>query len=201
MLAYILRRLLLMIPTILGIIAVYLRDRAIRAGRASRVADRRQLRGGRTGAVRRRRRPDRLRRSPAGGDVWPADQQGARSGISSRSSRNNTASTSRLKGIDSGARLFDVQLRQELLSRRASAELVGKNCRFRSRLACGSIACISYAISIPLWRPKGGQGRLPDDTITPRSSSLATQLRAFCSRYCWLCTVCGGSLLTDAAAA
>ena len=143
MLAYILRRLLLMIPTIFGIMAGLVRHRAVRAGRAGGARDR-AIAGRRPeldGRLRRRRRPDR-RGAIAGGrrhrlalsrlaGARSEIHQGAREAI-----RLRQAGAGAL--LDSGARLFHLQFRQELLPRHSGADAdQGKAAGVDIARACG----------------------------------------------------------------
>ena len=124
MLAYILRRLLLMIPTILGIMAVsFAIVQFVPGGPVERAIA--QLQGAdqsSTAQIRRRRRPDRRGSAQAGGDISSRyrGSQGLDPKFIKELEKQYGFDKPALGAVlDSGARLFDLQFRQELLSRRS----------------------------------------------------------------------------------
>ena len=193
MLAYILRRLLLMIPTVFGIMLVsFAIVQFVPGGPVERAIA--QLQGadqGSTARIRRRRRPDRRRRDGARrrrhflalsrrAGARPEIHQGAGEAI-----RLRQAGAGAL--LDAGARLCDLQSRQELLPRRAGR-----------RADQGEAAGLDVARPVddadllrdldPARHAQGGQATARASTSGPRRwSSSATRSRASCSPSCWWC--------------
>ena len=189
MLAYILRRLLLMIPTIFGIMAVsFAIVQFVPGGPVERMIA--QLQGtdqsssanfgGGGGADRRGHGAGRRRHFLALSRLARARSeihQGAREAVRLRQAAARAL-------LDPGARLRDLQFRQKLLPRRAGAAADREKLPVSISLGMW-MTFISYAISIPLGIRKAVQGRLALRHLRPRrSSSSATPSRASCSPSC-----------------
>ena len=192
MLAYILRRLLLMIPTILGIMAVSFAivqfvpggpvERAIAQLQGADQSSTAQFGGG-GGQIGVRRRAGRRRHLLALSRLAGTRSeihQGAGEAVRLRQAGAGAV-------LDSGARLFDLQFRQELLSRRAGARAdQGKAAGLDLARHVDDVHLLCDLDSAR--HPQGGEGRLALRHGRPRrSSSSAMRSRASCSRSCWLC--------------